>query len=46
VGGGFFCYPYFVSDPLIENLRKEPGFASVLDEARRRHEAFQAKFSR
>jgi tetratricopeptide (TPR) repeat protein len=46
VGGGFFCYPYFVSDPLINNLRKEPGFASLLEEARRRHEAFKARFSR
>ncbi len=45
VEGGFFCYPYFVSDPLIENLRKDPGFASVLEAARKRHEAFKAKFS-
>ena len=44
VAGGFFCYPYFVSDPLIANLRKEPGFAPVLEEARRRHEAFKARF--
>jgi serine/threonine protein kinase/tetratricopeptide (TPR) repeat protein len=46
IDGGFFCYPYFVSDPLIEPLRKEAGFATLLDEAKQRHEAFKAKFSR
>ena len=46
IDGGFFCYPYFVSDPLINNLRNQPGFASLLDEAKRRHDAFKANFSR
>jgi serine/threonine protein kinase len=46
IDGGFFCYPYFLNDPLISNLRGEPGFDSLLDEARRRHEAFKAKFAR
>ncbi|HEY3838886.1 MAG TPA: protein kinase [Bryobacteraceae bacterium] len=46
INGGFFCYPYFVSDPLIANLRKEPAFEPLLNEAKRRHEAFKARFSR
>jgi serine/threonine-protein kinase len=44
IDGGFFCYPYFLHDPLIDNLRKEPAFPSILEEARRRHEAFKTKF--
>jgi serine/threonine protein kinase/Tfp pilus assembly protein PilF len=46
IDGGFFCYPYFVSDPLIANLRKEPGYESLLEEAKRRHDAFKARFSK
>jgi TolB-like protein len=41
---GFFCYPYFLHDPLIDNLRNQPGFADLLNKARVRHEAFKAKF--
>ena len=26
IEGGFFCYPYFRNDPLIDNLRRDPGF--------------------
>jgi serine/threonine protein kinase len=44
IAGGFFCYPYFQSDPLLANVRGEPGFAPALERARLRHEAFRAKF--
>jgi serine/threonine protein kinase/tetratricopeptide (TPR) repeat protein len=44
VAGGFFCYPYFKSDPLLENIRGEPEFAVVLERARQRHERFRATF--
>ena len=44
IDGGFFCYPYFVSDPLIQNIRHDPQFAPLLEKARQRHEAFKAKF--
>ena len=44
VEGGFFCYPYFESDPLIDPLRAEPGFADLMAKARTRYEAFKAKF--
>lgn len=41
---GFFCYPYFASDPLIENLRGEPEYTAIMDEARQRHEEFKRIF--
>ena len=44
IGGGFFCYPYFVRDPLIDGIRSDPGFAEQMQEARRRHEEFKARF--
>ncbi len=44
IGGGFFCYPYFVRDPLLQSLRNEPEFQSIIDQARRRHEQFKATF--
>ena len=44
VEGGFFCYPYFESDPLLNNLRKEREFAEIMAQARARHEQFKARF--
>ncbi|MFZ0312638.1 MAG: protein kinase [Candidatus Korobacteraceae bacterium] len=44
IGGGFFCYPYFVSDPLLQNLRSEPEFQALLNQARQRHEQFKTSF--
>jgi len=44
VDGGFFCYPYFQSDPLLDNVRSEPAFGAVMEAARKRHQAFQSKF--
>ena len=44
IGGGFFCYPYFIKDPLLENLRHEPEFQSLMDQARHRHEEFKRTF--
>jgi DNA-binding winged helix-turn-helix (wHTH) protein/TolB-like protein len=41
---GFFPYPYFVTDPLLDSLRGEPQFAELLQRARQRHEAFRQKF--
>ena len=31
-------YRYFVSDPLLKNLRSEPACANILEKARRRQE--------
>jgi len=44
VEGGFFCYPYFTTDPLMNNLRKEPEFDRLLEQARLRHEEFKTRF--
>jgi tetratricopeptide (TPR) repeat protein len=44
IGGGFFCFPYFQNDPLLENIRHEPEFQSLLNEARDRHEQLQKAF--
>ena len=44
IGGGFFCYPYFVSDPLLQNLRNEPEFTALMKQALDRHEQFKTTF--
>lgn len=38
---GFFCYSYFVADPLLKNIRNEPAWAKILEKARLRQEAFK-----
>src|SRR5262249_36265342 len=45
IDGGFFCYPYFTNDPLLDNLRGEAEFAQLMELARRRHEEFKRQFS-
>ncbi len=44
IEGGFFCYPYFLTDPLLANLRDQPEFKAVLEQARQRHDQFRARF--
>ncbi|MBS1807140.1 MAG: winged helix-turn-helix domain-containing protein [Acidobacteria bacterium] len=44
VEGGFFCYPYFTNDPLLDSLRKDKEFAVLLELARKRHEEFKRTF--
>jgi DNA-binding winged helix-turn-helix (wHTH) protein/TolB-like protein/Tfp pilus assembly protein PilF len=44
IEGGFFCYPYFTTDPLLNGLRNEPEFNALLNVARQRHDAFKTKF--
>lgn len=46
VEGGFFSYPYFEADPLLDPIRKEPEFSSLLTLARDRHQAFKRMFFR
>lgn len=44
IDGGFFCYPYFVRDPLLQTLRNEAEFQSLMKRALHRHEEFKASF--
>jgi tetratricopeptide (TPR) repeat protein len=44
IEGGFFCYPYFVRDPLLQSLRNEPEFQSLMKQAQQRHAQFQTMF--
>jgi DNA-binding winged helix-turn-helix (wHTH) protein/TolB-like protein len=44
IDNGFFPYPYFVSDPLLESLRAESQFTDLLQSAYQRHEAFRKAF--
>ena len=41
---GFFSYPYFVSDSLLDTLRNENAFNQLMALTRERHEAFKRKF--
>ena len=44
IEGGFFCYPYLVSDPLLETLHGENTFEQLMELARQRHERFRSRF--
>lgn len=41
IESGFFCYPYFVKDKLLDNIRNLAEFQKLLDLARTRHEKFR-----
>ena len=44
IGGGFFCYPYFAHDPLLQNIRGEAELEPLMNQARQRHEQFKTMF--
>jgi len=44
VESGFFPYPYFQTDRLLDDLRHEIEFSQLMDSARQRHEAFKRAF--
>jgi serine/threonine-protein kinase len=44
VESGFFCYPYFVRDPLLQNLRAAPEFQTLMSQALHRHQQFKSAF--
>jgi hypothetical protein len=41
---GFFPYPYFATDPLLDSLRREAEFSKLMGAARQRHEEFKGRF--
>jgi serine/threonine-protein kinase len=44
IDGGFFPYPYLVSDPLTVRLRHESAFPQLMNQARQRYEQFRGMF--
>jgi serine/threonine-protein kinase len=44
IEGGFFPYPYFQRDPLLNNIRQEPEFATLMNQARQRYQQFEMRF--
>lgn len=44
VENGFFPYPYFKTDPLLDSLRSEAEFDRIMKAAALRHEAFKNRF--
>jgi DNA-binding winged helix-turn-helix (wHTH) protein/TolB-like protein/tetratricopeptide (TPR) repeat protein len=42
IENGFFSYPYFRTDPLLDSLRDRSEFTQLMKVARQRHEAFLA----
>lgn len=40
---GFFCYPYFSGDPLLNNLRGSDQYGMLMERARQRHEQFKRR---
>jgi DNA-binding winged helix-turn-helix (wHTH) protein/TolB-like protein len=44
IESGFACYPYFVNDPLIDNLRNESEYAILMDAALTKHNDLRMRF--
>ena len=44
IDAGFFCYPFINGDPLIESLRHEAEYVTLLNKARKLHEDFKSRF--
>jgi DNA-binding winged helix-turn-helix (wHTH) protein/TolB-like protein len=44
IDGGFFPYPYLLTDPLLDNLRSEPEFGQLVNAALQRRQAFIKTF--
>jgi tetratricopeptide (TPR) repeat protein len=44
IENGFFPYPYFITDPLLESTRREPEFQQLMKIAQPRYEDFKRRF--
>jgi len=44
IESGFFAYPYFLNDPLLDSIRTDPDFRRIMDAAKQRHQGFASAF--
>jgi len=44
IENGFFAYPYFDRDPLLESVRNSTRFPQLMGIARKRYDAFKKTF--
>jgi tetratricopeptide (TPR) repeat protein len=44
VDGGYFNYPFMLTDPFLDSVRDDPEFQHILEMAKVKHEAFKKKF--
>ena len=45
ITGGFFCYDYISTDPLLKTLHGSSGFDRIMAQARERQQQFERRFS-
>jgi serine/threonine protein kinase/Tfp pilus assembly protein PilF len=45
IEGGFFNYPYLLTDKFLDSVRDDKGFKEVLSLAKEKHETFKSKFA-
>jgi hypothetical protein len=41
---GFPCYPWFAADPLLEPIRRDPGYQKLMTELRDRFETARSRY--
>jgi hypothetical protein len=44
VAGGFFNYPFMLTDSFLDSVRDDPEFQRILEMAKAKHNAFKKKF--
>jgi len=44
VDGGFFCYPYISTDPLLNNINNTDEFKEIIEGVKQRHLVFKEKY--
>ena len=44
VDGGFFCYPFMLTDTFLDSVRDNPEFKILLEKAKIKHLAFKKRF--
>jgi TolB-like protein/Flp pilus assembly protein TadD len=44
VDGGFFNYPFMLTDSFLDSVRDDPEFQRILEMAKAKHEAFKKRF--